>query len=440
MPRCVIPAIRLSADVGGTFTDVAAFDETTGALRLGKTLTTPQRLVTGIENGVGKAGSQLLGGAAVPARHHGRDQHHPGAQRREMRAADHAGLPRHLRDRPRQPAGVLQSVLPEAHAADRPRPALRDHGADGRAGHGADPARRGAGAGRWRGTRSTQGVQAIAILFLHSYRNPAHEQRAKAIVEQRIPGPVRHRSHELSQEYREYERTSTAAANAYVGPRVQRYLTEMEAHLGDAGFAGNFLIVQSTGGLFDVDDARQSCIRMLESGPAAGVVGTKALCDSINIPERHRLRHGRHHRQGRRDLRGQRADDRRGADRRLCHRPAGADADDRHPGGRHRRRQHRPRRGRQRVARRPGKRRRRAGPGLLRPRRHRADHHRRQPGARPARRRPLPRRRDEARSRRGARTRSTEKIADAARPRSRSKPPKASCASPPPRWPMWCAG
>ena len=52
-------AIRLSADVGGTFTDVAAFDETTGALRLGKTLTTPQRLVTGIENGVGKAGSQF---------------------------------------------------------------------------------------------------------------------------------------------------------------------------------------------------------------------------------------------------------------------------------------------------------------------------------------------------------------------------------------------
>ena len=59
MPRCVIPPIRLSADVGGTFTDVAAFDETTGALRLGKTLTTPQRLVTGIENGVGKAGSQF---------------------------------------------------------------------------------------------------------------------------------------------------------------------------------------------------------------------------------------------------------------------------------------------------------------------------------------------------------------------------------------------
>jgi N-methylhydantoinase A len=58
----------------------------------------------------------------------------------------------------------------------------------------------------------------------------------------------------------------------------------MERHLDEAGFGGNFLIVQSTGGLFDVGDARRSCIRMLESGPAAGVVGAKALCDSIGIP------------------------------------------------------------------------------------------------------------------------------------------------------------
>jgi N-methylhydantoinase A len=71
-------------------------------------------------------------------------------------------------------------------------------------------------------------VQAIAILFLHSYRNPAHEQRAKTIIEQEFPQLFVTASHELSQEYREYERTSTAAANAYVGPRVQRYLTEME--------------------------------------------------------------------------------------------------------------------------------------------------------------------------------------------------------------------
>ena len=62
--------LRLSADVGGTFTDVAAFDEPTGRLRLGKTLTTPSRLVTGIETGVGKADAEIRVGEAVPARHY----------------------------------------------------------------------------------------------------------------------------------------------------------------------------------------------------------------------------------------------------------------------------------------------------------------------------------------------------------------------------------
>jgi N-methylhydantoinase A len=76
-------------------------------------------------------------------------------------------------------------------------------------------------------------------------------------------------SHELSQEYREYERTSTTAANAYVCSRVRRYLAEMRSHLKDTGCGGTFLVVQSTGGLFDIEEAQNSCIRMLESGPAA---------------------------------------------------------------------------------------------------------------------------------------------------------------------------
>ena len=74
----------------------------------------------------------------------------------------------------------------------------------------------------------------------------------------------------MSQEYREFERTSTVAANAYVGPRVRRYLGEMEDHLRRARFAGSFLIVQSTGGLFDAAEAMQSPIRMLESGRRPG--------------------------------------------------------------------------------------------------------------------------------------------------------------------------
>ena len=274
--------LRLSADVGGTFTDIAAFDEASGELRLGKTLTTPSRLVDGIEHGVEKAGASFrashlfLHGTTVAINtilertgakcallttQGFRDIYEIGRVNRpesyNLFFEKHAPLiDRELRFEIMERVdaqGMVLIPLDEDQVLKVARKAVND------------------------------GVQAIAILFLHSYRNPGHERRAKEIIEQEFPELFVTASHELSQEYREYERTSTAAANAYVGPRVQRYLTEMEGHLGEAGFHGNFLIVQSTGGLFDVGDARRSCIRMLESGPAAGVVGTKVLCDSIGL-------------------------------------------------------------------------------------------------------------------------------------------------------------
>ena len=73
------------------------------------------------------------------------------------------------------------------------------------------------------------------------------------------------------------------AANAYVGPRVKTYLEDLRSRIAEEGFGGSFLIVQSNGGLFDVEEAKRSCIRMLESGPAAGVIGTKELCDGIGL-------------------------------------------------------------------------------------------------------------------------------------------------------------
>ncbi len=347
-------AIRLSADVGGTFTDVAAFDETTGALRLGKTLTTPQRLVTGIENGVGKAGSQF---AAARLFLHGTTVaintilERSGAQ---MRAADHAGLPRHLRDRPRQPAGILQPVLPEARAADRPRSALRDHGADGLAGHRADPARRGAGADRGAGPRSHRACRpspSCSCTRTATRRTSSARRRSSSTNFRSFSSPRRTNS-----------ARNTASTSALRPPRptpmsaraCSATSTEMESHLEDAGFAGNFLIVQSTGGLFDVGDARQSCIRMLESGPAAGVVGTKALCDSINISNAIAFDMGGTTAKAGVIYEGNVLMTGAALIGGYATGLARANADDRHPGGRHRRRQHRPRRGRQRLASRPG--------------------------------------------------------------------------------------
>src|SRR6476469_3797275 len=274
--------IRLSADVGGTFTDVAAFDETTGELRLGQTLTTPTRLVTGIEHGVTKAGAQFraarlfLHGTTVAINtilertgatcallttQGFRDIYEIGRVNRpesyNLFFRRHEPLiERDLRYELSERMDSQGKVLIKLDE-NAVRAAVTD--AVGRA------------------------VQAVAILFLHSYRNPAHERRAKAIVAESYPDLFVTASHELSQEYREFERTSTAAANAYIGPRVRRYLGEMGDHLDAAGFAGEFLIVQSTGGLFGVEEAQSACIRMLESGPAAGVIGTKALCDRIGL-------------------------------------------------------------------------------------------------------------------------------------------------------------
>jgi N-methylhydantoinase A len=127
------------------------------------------------------------------------------------------------------------------------------------------------------------GIEACAILFLNCYARSEHEARAKAILEKRHPAMFVSASHELSQEYREFERCSTVAANAYVGPKVRRYVGEIDEHIRQAGFIGSFLVVQSTGGLYEAAQAQTQCVRMLESGPAAGVIGTQALCRTLGI-------------------------------------------------------------------------------------------------------------------------------------------------------------
>jgi N-methylhydantoinase A len=127
------------------------------------------------------------------------------------------------------------------------------------------------------------GMDAVAIMFINCYANPAHEARAKDILTRRHPLLFVTASHELSQEYREFERCSTVVANAYIGPKVRRYVGEIDEHIRKTGFLGSFLIVQSTGGLYEAEQAQNQCVRMLESGPAAGVIGTQALCRTLGI-------------------------------------------------------------------------------------------------------------------------------------------------------------
>ena len=122
------------------------------------------------------------------------------------------------------------------------------------------------------------GVEAIAILLLNCFARHDHEARAKAILERNHPRMFVSASHELSEEYREFERCSTVVANAYIGPIVRRYLGEIEGHIRSDGFSGSFLIVQSTGGLYQAEQAKSHCVHMLESGPSAGVIGVVRFC------------------------------------------------------------------------------------------------------------------------------------------------------------------
>ena len=119
--------------------------------------------------------------------------------------------------------------------------------------------------------------EALAIAFMHSYRSPEHERRAGEIVRKLYPSLPLSLSAEVAPEIREYERTSTACANAYVQPLMQRYLDKLEADLVRLGFAGNLYIMLSGGGITSVREAKEYPIRLIESGPAAGAMAASFL-------------------------------------------------------------------------------------------------------------------------------------------------------------------
>ncbi|EPX80353.1 hydantoinase/oxoprolinase family protein [Salipiger mucosus] len=116
-----------------------------------------------------------------------------------------------------------------------------------------------------------QGVEGIAISLLHAYRNPAHEKRLVEIVRELAPGLPVSASHEVSPEFREYERSVTTAVNAFVGPVVERYIARLDEGLATRGYGGVLQVMQSNGGTMPAAQAGPNAVRMLLSGPAAGI-------------------------------------------------------------------------------------------------------------------------------------------------------------------------
>src|SRR6202011_6394249 len=225
---------RIAVDIGGTFTDVAAFDEATGKLAFGKVLTTPAHLVEGINGAVQKTGSDyrsarlFLHGSTIAI--------NTILERTGAKTA--LIITEGFRDiyeigRINRPDAYNLFFKKHEPLVER---ALRFEArervlSDGEIDIPLDEAEIIALGGRL----AALGVEAAAILFLNCYRNADHEARAKALIEANHPAMFVSASHQLSQEYREFERCSTVVANAYIGPKVRSYLGEISEHVARAG-------------------------------------------------------------------------------------------------------------------------------------------------------------------------------------------------------------
>ncbi|NLP62578.1 hydantoinase/oxoprolinase family protein [Paraburkholderia sacchari] len=129
-----------------------------------------------------------------------------------------------------------------------------------------------------------EGVEAVAICLLHAYANPAHEQAVLAEVKRIWPGVSAVASHQITREWREYERSSTTVLSAYVQPIASRYLDNLEQGLRKSGYKAPLYVMQSNCGVDTVSHARQTPITMVESGPASGFWGAAELGRLIGEP------------------------------------------------------------------------------------------------------------------------------------------------------------
>lgn len=267
--------VRIGVDVGGTFTDFVLIDDERKMIHTGKRLTTPGdpslAIIEGTERLVAEANAVL---SAVDAVVHGttlvtntvierkgakvglittrgfRDSLEMG---REIRYdlydlffdMPEPLVPRYLREEVTERLDANGDVLEPLNEDDVRAAASR---------------------------LLAEGCEAFAVCLLHSYRNDAHEQQTRAILESMVGGRPICISSEVAPEIREFERANTACANAYVQPLMQSYLERLEQQLRVRGLKGSLHVMLSGGGLTTIRAARDFPIRLIESGPAAGAM------------------------------------------------------------------------------------------------------------------------------------------------------------------------
>jgi N-methylhydantoinase A len=280
--------LRVGVDVGGTFTDVCLFDDASRQFVTVKVASDPRDQAGAVIDGVQRAlGAIDAGPGAVDFLGHGttvglnallerkgariafvttegfRDVLELARQQREHLYDFFAERPQPLapralrlevRERTRSDGTVEVAVTPRALA-----PVIR--------------------------ALRTAKVDAVAVGFLNAYRNPENEQRAKALIERALPGIPVTCSAEASAEFREFERFSSTALNAYLIPRMARYLTGLAARAREASVGSAPLIFQSNGAVVGLAEAVRIPIRTLMSGPAAGVLGAAFVAGAAGFPD-----------------------------------------------------------------------------------------------------------------------------------------------------------
>ncbi|MEA2928613.1 MAG: N-methylhydantoinase [Hyphomicrobiales bacterium] len=264
----------VGVDVGGTFTDLFLFDETTRDFRTAKVPSRRGDEAVGFMQGLAALGEIENFGAIV----HGTTV---GTNTLLERRGPKIGvittrgfrdvLEMRRRDR-RQTWGLWGEFIP---IADRDMRVEVDERtlADGAVRVAVDPA----AARRAADMLRARGAEAIAIIFINAYANPENEQRALEAARSVWPNEHISASHRVLPEIREFERASTTAINAYLQPVVGSYLERLEKSLVTERFSGAFHIVQSNGGVMSTATARQLPVRTALSGPAAGVIAAAAI-------------------------------------------------------------------------------------------------------------------------------------------------------------------
>ena len=280
---------RIGVDIGGTFTDFALFEESGGRLALHKQLTTPSDPSQAVLDGI----VALLARQKVPIAEV-RDVVHgttlvtnsvierTGAKTGMLVTSGFRDIP-DMRMEQRYDLFDLRLAFPDPLVPRRLRRevAERVH-YDGRVETPLDEAE------LTRGLKELvegERIEALAICFLHSYANPTHEHRAKAMAEAAYPELYVSASVDVFSNMREFERWTTTTVNAYTQPMFDRYIARLEQGLAARGFKGQLYIMTSSGGIVTTETARRFPVRALESGPAAGVLMSAVHGRTLGLPD-----------------------------------------------------------------------------------------------------------------------------------------------------------